>query len=273
VTYTMEVLKQVSNILKAEEGHHSPLISFRTGARTRAVIATPPSYKHRLQHQHEQVLLKLYKGNGRTEGSKEYQRYHQRHFQCIGALSGSSFIQQSIEGGICNGVGPYAILEYVEGEELATVLDRMELSKETAENILRDILTNIWIPLWSAGLRFKDCHAGNFVLTPSGRTVMIDTEQMRKGASELLIDGNGFVQRDKHEKAGLKRLPGLIQRILLSANPQQPKAPLLRQTKLVLERNGIDRIFHELGRVEGSERLAKKSVEGVLKELRTRGWI
>lgn len=269
----MEVREQVSCILQADEYSQPKLITFRNGARTRAVIATSPSYKHRFQHRHKQVLLKLYKGDGKSEGSKEYQRYHQDHFQRLGILGGNSFIQQSIEGGIYNSVGPYAVLEYVDGEELASVLDRMELSKETAGTVLQDILNNIWIPLWSAGLRFKDCHAGNFVLTPSGRTVMIDTEQMRKDAAELLINGHGFVQRDKHEQAGLKRLPGLIQRIILSANPEQPKAPLLRDIKVVLARNDVERAFHNLGRVEGSEGPARTSVDCVLKAFHARSWI
>ena len=31
-----------------------------------------------------------------------------------------------------------------------------------------------------------NCHAGNFVLTPERRVVMLDTEQMRKDMNELL---------------------------------------------------------------------------------------
>jgi hypothetical protein len=203
--------------------------------------------------------VKLYKGSGTSAGSKQYQDYHQHWFHQLPALTTNGHVQQSLESGVKPGVGPYALLQYVEGEELAVLLDQVKISRKQVRQIIQDILSEIWIPLWAEGLRFKDCHPGNFVVRPDGRVVMIDTEQMRKDLDERLHRPDDWTQRDKHERSGLSRLPGLLQRIILATDERHRKAAVLRDVKSALASTGLPERLYVLGR--GGDRQA--CVDGV----------
>ena len=156
--------QQAARLLAIDDVNSDTFLKFRKGARTRAVLATRDGVLHDRVDTDRQVVVKLYKGTGKTDGSRQYQQYHKSDFQRIAALSGNTYIQQSIDGELKASVGPFAILQYIEGEELATRLDRSDLTMPQATTILRDVIHNIWIPLWHGGMHFKDCHAGNFVL-------------------------------------------------------------------------------------------------------------
>lgn len=266
-------LHQASRILGLDEDPPVGFIQHRNGARTRAVLATPADTVHRFSAAAGRVLIKFYKGDGTSRGSREYQMYHQDHFRCIEALTGNVLVQQSLEGGVFPGVGPYALLSYLEGEELAPVLERHRLSPEQAGTILRDISLGLWLPLWSAGLRFKDCHPGNFVLTPAGRTAMIDTEQMRKDARELLLAPETWSQRDLHEASGIARLPRLVQKVVLAANPALAGAGVLRVVKTALDETGVPEHLSRLGRAQGATGAAEAALEQFLIRLQDEGWI
>lgn len=266
----MKAWREAGRVLGLESLDNDWVIPLRSGARTRCVAATAPGTPHRFQSVHSEVVVKLYKGDGSSTGSQEYQDYHQNHFRLIPALTDNAFIQQSLEGGVMPDVGPYAVAQYIPGEELAVVLDNQVITQATAGAILYDILLEIWIPLWHASLRFKDCHPGNFILTPSGRTRMIDTEQMRKDVKEHLSDNDNWSQRDRHEDSGLKRLPRLIQRALLSANPGMAKAPLLRDIKQLISETGVSETFRQLGRTTADSASAQQAVKTLLAHLKTR---
>lgn len=226
----------------------SPFQSFRTGARTRAVFATRSGIPHRLSRRCDQVLVKLYKGDGLSPGSREYQDYHQHQFPKLEALQSNAFVQKSLEGGRFEGVGPYALMAFVDGVELSSHLENGPMTTAQARQLINDILKNIWVPLWDAGLRFKDCHPGNFVVSPEGRVHMIDTEQMRKDLTELLYRPSTWTQRDAHEKSGLSRLPKLIQRIVTAAGPEASDAAVLRAVRSSLESTDLQRLLSQLGR-------------------------
>ena len=259
-------------ILQISANEKTPFEVFRTGARTRAVLATRPGISHRLAQRQDRVLVKLYKGNGATTGSRQYQDYHQRDFHLFESLTSNSHVQQSLEAGVKPGVGPYALLEFVEGEELAVLLGRARISQNQARQIIRDILLEIWVPLWAEGLRFKDCHPGNFVVQPNGRVVMIDTEQMRKDLDERLHRPDDWSQRDKHEKSGLSRLPGLLQRIILATDERHRKATVLREVKSILASTGLPGLLHSLGR-GGDRQACVGGVADLLAEFRQKGLV
>ena len=265
--------QQVSKLLGIKADNDNDFIRFRNGARTRAVLATRDGVHHRFRDKQPQVVVKLYKGKGNTEGSKQYQLYHQDWFHQIAALAKNHHIQQSVSGGVMEDVGPYAILQYVDGEELAVRLDQKGLSLEVAGAILYDILGNIWIPLWSVGLRFKDCHAGNFVAAPDGRITMIDTEQMRKDAEELLYRPNDWTQRDKHQESGLARLPRLVQRIILATEPQEGSAAILRKVKSAVVRSNLLVALRQLGKKPGADEAVVSASNEFLSTLRSEGLI
>ena len=269
----MNGLSEASRILGIPKEDTTWAIPLRTGARTRYIVATQPHTSHRFDDIHPQVVVKLYKGDGTTKGSREYQHYHQTHFNQLPVLTNNRLIQQSVEGGVMPGIGPYAVVQYIEGRELSVALEDGTINQESAAVILKDILCEIWIPIWNASLRFKDCHPGNFILTPTGRTVMIDTEQMRKDTQEYLSDRTIWTQRNQHEISGLKRLPALIQRIILAANPTAAKTPLLREIKQLIKQTDLDTTFRQLGRHDASSKAAEASTTSLLGTLREKGLI
>lgn len=260
---------QTRKLLGIPDSNQDPFVRFRTGARTRAVLATRDGVVHRFQDRQARVVAKLYKGNGNTPGSLGYQHYHNRWFYRIAALTGNGHVQQSVSGGLLEGVGPYAVLQFIPGSELADVLERGGLSTAQVGRVLGDILIKIWIPLWTAGLRFKDCHLGNFVVTPDGDTVMIDTEQMRKDANELLNQPTDWTKRDKHQESGLARLPNFVRRIILAIDTAPPAAALLRHIKVSLDQSGLFDALRRLGREANAEEIAIRAAESFLDELET----
>ena len=266
------VADEARRLLQIPSSVKQPFEAFRTGARTRAVLATQPGVSHRLADLQDRVLVKLYKGPGSTSGSKQYQDYHQRWFHRLPALLTNEHVQQSLEAGVKPGAGPYALLQYVEGEELAVLLDQAQIARNQARQIIQDILSEIWIPLWAEGLRFKDCHPGNFMVRPDGRVVMIDTEQMRKDLDELLHSPNDWTQRDKHERSGLSRLPGLLQRIILATNRRHRKAVVLREVKSTLASTGLPELLRVLGR-RGDRQACVDGVADLLAEFRQKGLV
>lgn len=267
------MFSQLNNLLDIDEVGRPSYEEFRTGARTRAVVATLPDVAHRFSARSGRVITKLYKGDGTSAGSKQYQDYHRSWFGRIEALIGNRHVQQSLEGGVDRTIGPYAVLEFIEGEELAVVLEAVELTKAGAGQILRDILLEIWIPLWAAGLRFKDCHPGNFVLTPEGRTIMIDTEQMRKDADELLHRPQTWEQRDQHQAQGLKRLPRLVQRVISATGVSQSDSGVLRTVNQALTETGLPQALAGLGHTEHGTQGAQDAAAAFLEHLAREGLI
>ena len=251
-------------------------VHFRRGARTRAVLALRDLIDHKFKDDCAHVTVKLYKGNGSTAGSKEYQRYHQTQFKQVAALRHPN-IQRSLAGGVASGVGPYSIMQYVPGDELAPLLDKRNFGTDEAESIISQILEDIWIPLWAAALRFKDCHAGNFVLTPERKVVMIDTEQMRKDVDELLNQPSSWTQRSKHEASGLKRLAGLMTRIILSAHGDAGEAKVKRIVKDALEKSGLLQELGSLGRendsTESSANQARQAAKKTIESIKSQGYL
>jgi hypothetical protein len=164
------------------------------------------------------------------------------------------------------------VLEFVEGQELAVLLEESTITANLARQIIEDILLEIWIPLWAEGLRFKDCHPGNFVVTAEGRVVMIDTEQMRKDLDERLHLPSEWTQRDKHERAGLSRLPGLLQRIVLATDRGLSKAGVLRDVKSALALTGLAESLHALGR-GGDQGSCVQDVRALLLQFRHKGLV
>ena len=266
-------LTQAARLLEIEIEPEMAFMQYRTGFRTRAVLATKKGVTHRFQENHERVVVKLYKGQGNETGSLGFQHYHESDFNEINALTDNDRLQQSVSGGVKEDVGPYAVVQHIEGEELAVRLLRADLTKQEASQILRDIMELIWIPLWHSGLRFKDGHPGNFVLTPDMQTVMIDTEQMRKNASELLREPESWTQRDKHQRTQLSRLPRLMKRVVKAANPSVAEARILREIKASLSDSELADSLALLGRPQGSINAALQAMNALFEDLKKKGLI
>lgn len=240
-----------ANILGISSGDADQLIELRHGARTRMLFATPPGLRHNFSGQATRVVVKLYKGDWSTAGGKEYLAYHADHFHRVPALHQSPSFQKSLTAGIhrvSGGFFPYALLEYIAGDELADIIKEGGMNPGRAAAIMKQILFNIWIPLWDGGLRFKDCHPGNFIIGSDDRTYMIDTEQMRKDAAELLATPNEWRKRQAHEELGISRLPGLLSRIKTATGGATSENAVRNAIKSAIKSTDLNTHLSALGR-------------------------
>mgnify|MGYP000309568582 CR=1 FL=1 len=223
------------------------------GMRTRAVLTPAEHVTHRFGTG-SSVVVKLYKGRGNPKAGAAFRVFHGETF---GRLPGSVRalpLQRSIEAGMHAGMVPYAVLGFVRGRLLREILEGDgPLALDEARQLLTDLLLEIWVPLWAHGLRFKDCHPGNFVVRPDGRLTMIDVEQMRKGAVELLETPERWDARDKHEASGLRRLPGLLERFAGAVGLCQTVAARRRFVRRCLEGSGLVARLKGLGRQGATE--------------------
>lgn len=253
-----------ADILGVDGSRTGDLIELRKGARTIGLFATPPGMVHAFGAD-KQVLVKIYKGDGSTAGNEQYRTYHGSHFQKVPALMQNPRIQKSLTAGIYRrgvSVHPYAVLEYIPGIELANMIEEGGLDIQKACQIIEEILVEIWIPIWGAGLRFKDCHPGNFILGADGHVYMIDTEQLRKDAAELLLTPAIWKQRDRHEELGIQRLPGLITRLIRAARSDCKEGAADREARRLLGAAGLPELIKRLGRGTSSD--AAKVAVGIL---------
>lgn len=261
-----------AEILGVDSSQADRLIELRRGARTIGLFATPPGVGHAFGGC-RQVLVKIFKGDGSTSGNEQYRTYHGGHFQKLPALMGNPYIQKSLAAGIYRrggSVHPYAVLEYIPGTELADLIEEGKMEFPTACRIIEKILLEIWIPIWCSGLRFKDCHPGNFILGADGHVYMIDTEQIRKDAAELLLTPAIWKQRDRHEELGIQRLPGLLTRLIRAARPDCKEGTVDREVRRLLADAGLSEVLKGLGR--GGAYRDAKAAEGILMEGVARGW-
>lgn len=239
-----------AEILGVERSRADDLIELRKGARTIGLFTTPPDVGHAFGDG-RQVLVKIYKGDGSTSGNEQYRTYHGSHFQKVPALMGNPYIQKSLAAGIYRrgaSVHPYAVMEYIPGTELADLIEEAKMDFPAVCRIIEKILLEIWIPIWGAGLRFKDCHPGNFIRGADGHVYMIDTEQIRKDAAELLLTPAIWKQRDRHEELGIQRLPGLMTHLIRAARPDCKEGAVDRKVRGLLAKAGLPEVMKRLGR-------------------------
>ena len=268
----MKLRDIAAEILGLEPSRADSLIELRRGARTIGLFATPPGVGHAFG-EGRQVLVKIYKGDGSTSGNEQYRTYHGGHFQKVPALMGNPYIQKSLAAGIYRrggSVHPYAVLEYIPGTELADLIEAAKMDFPTVCRIIEKILFEIWIPIWDAGLRFKDCHPGNFILGADGHVYMIDTEQIRKDAAELLLTPAIWKQRDRHEELGIQRLPGLMTRLIRAVRSDCKEGTVDREVRSLLEEAGLPELLKGLGRGGSTE--AADGAVGVLMDRIKQQW-
>jgi len=220
-------------------------VSLGYGMRTLALITPKAGVTHRFAADHERVVVKLFRGP-----AKDFIRFHSHDFSNLYILNQNSVVQQSVGAGVSRSGASYAILQYVEGVPLRSLLaPPNSLNLFQAHAILMDLIAKIWIPTWDAGLRFKDCHVGNFISCDTlPRLVMIDAEQMRKSVTELLTTPACWAQRTKHESSALTRLPNLIASVLSAAEPTWKHATCLRKIRMELSETALPQRLCELGR-------------------------
>lgn len=248
-TIELHALRSVLGIeLQSLEGWRD----LRCGARTRRVLKVPPGLQHRWAGRQDELVVKLYKSpldRPPAAGTQAYLDFHRDAFPREPSLMGNPSVQQSLAAGFTRGLGPWAVLSWVEGEELRDCCEEGRLAPEQARAVLEQLLLRIFVPLWAAGLRFKDCHPGNFIVPGSGpAVVMIDTDQLRKGTFEKQASPTAWQQRTRHEQSGLKRLPGLVCKVALGAGVKLSTT----KAKRMVQDCGVSTALAGLGRPGGT---------------------
>lgn len=224
----------------------------QNGARNLGMFVTVPGSNHKFSHLYPQVVLKLYKGDGYTKGFLEqFLPFHRDLFSKVEALTKNKLIQQSVEAGIFKDgetTRGYVVFQFVPGLMLRTALDEGNLTLKQCKTILTDIFENIWIPVWSAGLRIADCHTGNWIYGDDGRCYLNDTEQCRKDVFEINRNPDDWTIRNMHERCALKKVCGIFVNVLkaggMKVNAKTVKSIILNTTLMedlsALGRGGND---------------------------------
>ncbi len=239
-------------------------ISLGYGARTKSLVAVRAHVPHRFSRRFPQVVVKLFKGP-----AKDYRRFHQDCFHRLPVLPGNSAFQQSLEAGTWKSQGAYAVLEYVDGKTLREHQESGQVwSSDRARSVLDDLIGTIWIRSWESGLRFKDCHKGNFVLNlESHRLTMIDVEQIRKSAFEWLDRPTDWSDRSRHERSALRQLSGLICDVLAMRGTGQPTAKIRRTVVDALKETRLSESLFALGKDEKTIGLSAPDARLAVKQL------
>jgi hypothetical protein len=248
-TELLEMEQTAADLLRVPAAYRDQIWgdSLGYGARTRSLIAIRPHVPHRFSKRFRQVVAKLFKGP-----AEDYRRFHQGCFAKLPVLPGNTSFQQSLEAGTWKSHGAYAVLEYVDGKTLREHLESGQpWSGELIRAVLNDLIGSIWIPSWDSGLRFKDCHKGNFVLNLDDyRLTMIDVEQIRKSAFEWLDRPAVWNDRSRHERSALRQLPGLICDVLAMRQTGRPAVRIRRIVVDGLEETKLPESLLALGKEE-----------------------
>jgi hypothetical protein len=262
-----EMEKQAADLLMVPQEKRNELwaTSLGYGMRTRALISVHDGVPHRFAENFPRVVVKLFKGP-----AADYRRFHLDCFRRLPMLQGNTSFQQSLEAGALESRNAYAILEYVEGKTLRETLETSDVTwtKQRSLNVLRCLMDSIWIPCWTGSLRFKDCHKGNFIVDPNDlHLVMIDVEQTRKSAFELLDRPDDWKDRNRHEKSALRQLPGLIVDLLAASNQGATKAGLRRTTDQALKESELPEALRALGRAESDSDVQSRQAQAAVVSL------
>ncbi len=236
------------------------------GMRTLALITPYSGVEHRFSSRSQRVVLKLFRSQ-----ATEHIQFHSHTFLSLPILQRIP-LQASLAGGEFDGCG-YAVLQFIPGITLRqAVCVTSPWTGPRAVQALNDLMESIWIPAWASGLRFKDCHPGNFILSETtGRLVMIDGEQMRKPATELIDSPSRWLIRDRHEDNAFSRLPKLISDTLYAAGTETNRAALNRAVAQAIEDSHLVQHLKELGRTDHNQQdvaAATSAWRSVLSQLR-----
>ena len=114
----------------------------------------------------------------------------------------------------------YLIQAWVEGEVLEHKF-KGELSEHETLRLLDDLFLELIIPLWSAGSSWWDVRASNYVVTPAGRLMMIDSDTLGGYADEIVGTPAEFVRRNKGTLTALKRYRTIVRKLAVACLKRQ----------------------------------------------------
>ena len=121
-----------------------------------------------------------------------------------------------------------------------TVLEERIKGDLTASEVLQiadDLFQQIIIPLWSKGSSWWDVRDSNYVVTPDGRLMMIDSDSVGAYADEILQTPSVFTKRNRGSRTAMKRYTGLLARMAGRLAPRGEKSKWTQQTRALFQRH------------------------------------
>ncbi len=277
------MIKKAADILDLKSGKISLLTA--RGFNSLALLKTSSDAAHKYP-EYPEVVVKFLRRDCPKERFDEIARWHNENFGKFPVLKSIRF-QQSLEAGIyTDKYGKtyfYSVVEYICGTVLQDFIDlAVPLNKSLCKSIVVQLFESIIIPAWACGLTFPDIQGRNFILRNSGNLSMLDTEQMRRSAAEILAKKNSRIAREMQahlafhsapEKTDFNGpLPRLLKNLLFAAffpdsqTPGEIKAKIMPAVrKLISDRGLADMLM--CGRRDILQSQTSESLERFLESL------
>jgi hypothetical protein len=130
----------------------------------------------------------------------------------------------------------YLIQEWVAGMALDQKI-AAGLTPDEALQIAADLFQAIVIPLWSQGTNWWDVRDSNYVVTPAGRLVMIDSDTLGGYADEITRTPEIFCGRNGGSLTAMKRYAGLLARMAGRLARRGEKSKIRQQVRTLFARH------------------------------------
>lgn len=161
-----------------------------------------------------EAVVKIFRRDCPRERFAKIARWHNEDFGKFPILKSKNFQQSLGAGEYVDKFGKvyfYAVMEYIPGTLLQDFVDlELPLDGSLAKSIINQLFHSIIIPAWNCGLTFSDIQGRNFVLRGDGILAMLDTEQMRHSATEMLAGENSADGKKLRAHLAFHSSPGKV---------------------------------------------------------------
>jgi hypothetical protein len=202
--------------------------------RNAIVIQVHPDVRHRFERDGSRVVgLKIF---NLVDGKVMWPSVAKFHKSQRGRLPGlpNSHVQEVRDYGEAEDAQHqkrgYLVQQWIEGTVLEEKIKR-GLSASESLQIADDLFNEIVIPLWSVGTSWWDVRDSNYVVTPAGRLMMIDSDTVGAYADEMLATTPVFSRRNGGSRLAMQRYAALLARMAARLAPRGEKSRWTQQVR------------------------------------------
>lgn len=207
--------------------------------RNAIVIQVRPEWRHQYSHYRLPIGLKIYNLKDGKVMWPSIRRFHQDHRPQMRGLP-NAHVQEVLACGTTKGTDGiergYLVQQWIDG----VALDQKIKAGPTTNEVLQitdDLFQEIIIPLWSHGSSWWDVRPSNYVVTPSGRLFMIDSDTVGGYADEIIQTPEVFTQRNNGTRTAMKRYGTLLSRLAGRVAGRGQKSIVQRRACSLCERH------------------------------------
>jgi hypothetical protein len=208
--------------------------------RNAAVIRVHPDVRHRFERNGlREVGLKIF---NLVDGKVMWPSVFKFHDGQRGKLPGlpNAQVQEVLACGTHpDGVGSergYLVQQWVEGTALDQKIEAGLTADETLQ-IIDDLFLKIIIPLWGVGTSWWDVRDSNYVVTPAGQLVMIDSDSVGAYADEIVETPTVFAKRNRGSITAMIRYGSLLITLARRLAPRGTKSAVEREVRVLVARH------------------------------------